>query len=138
MMIRLAALFTFIIVPLTAFRAGWTRAETDFELVAHGSSTMMLFDPARGTAVPSHTPVPGENTDSAVSPDGRWVAFTSDKTGTAQVWLRNVETGSERILTGGKCNSSSPAWELDSKAIVFASDCGRALGLPSLYRALVE
>lgn len=109
-----------------------------FELVAHGSSTMMLFDPARRTAVPSHTPVPVQNTDSAVSPDGRWVAFASDKTGTEQVWLRNVETGSERVLTGGKCNSSSPAWELDSRAIVFASDCGRALGLPSLYRALVK
>jgi hypothetical protein len=26
---------------------------------------------------------------------------------------------------------------LDSKAILFASDCGRAFGLPALYRARV-
>jgi Tol biopolymer transport system component len=40
-------------------------------------------------------------------------------------------------LTGGNCNSSSPAWTLDSSSILFASDCGRAFGLPALYRAPV-
>ena len=110
----------------------------DFELVAHGTSTMMRFDPASRTAIPSHTLAPVNDADSAASPDGKWVAFTSDKTGTEQVWLRNVETGSEQVLTGGKCNSSSPAWELDSKAIIFASDCGRAFGLPALYRAPIR
>jgi hypothetical protein len=39
------------------------------------------------------------------------------------------------LLTGGNCNSSSPAWALDSESILFASDCGRAFGLPALYRA---
>jgi hypothetical protein len=32
-------------------------------------------------------------------------------------------------------NSDSPAWELNSTAIVFASNCGRGIGLPALYRA---
>jgi hypothetical protein len=40
-------------------------------------------------------------------------------------------------VAGGNCNSSLPAWELDSKAILFASDCGRAFGLPGLYRATI-
>lgn len=110
----------------------------DFELVSHGTSTMMRFDPARGTAIPSHTPVPVKDTDLAVSPDGKWIAFTSDETGPQQVWLRSVETGNQKVITGGKCNSSSPAWELDSRAIIFASDCGRAFGLPALYRAPVK
>jgi Glycosyltransferase family 87/WD40-like Beta Propeller Repeat len=109
-----------------------------FELVAHGTSTIMLFDPARRVAIPTHAPVHLKDAASAVSPDGKWVAFTSDKTGTEQVWRQNVQTGGQQVLTGGKCNSSSPAWELDSKAIIFTSDCGRALGLPALYRAPVR
>ena len=52
-----------------------------------------------------------------------------------QVWVRELSSGKETQLTGGNCNNSSPAWELDSKGIVFASDCGRAFGLPALYRA---
>jgi hypothetical protein len=50
------------------------------------------------------------------------------------IGLRDLSHGEEMRLTGGNCNSSSPAWELDSKSIVFASDCGRAFGLPALYR----
>jgi Tol biopolymer transport system component len=63
------------------------------------------------------------------------MAFESARDGPTQIWLRDLPSGAERRLTGGNCNNSSPAWELDSKAILFASDCGRAFGLPALYRA---
>lgn len=106
-----------------------------FELVAHGASTMMQFDPASGRATPASVRVGVRDADSALSPDRKWVAFTASVNDTKQVWLRYEATGKERALTDGRCNSWAPAWELDSKAIVFASDCGRALGLPALYRA---
>ena len=61
--------------------------------------------------------------------------WTSTLTGPKQVWLRNVATAKTQPLTGGNFNSSSPAWKSNSKAILFASDCGRAIGLPALYRA---
>ncbi len=109
-----------------------------FELVANGMSTMMQFDPATGTAIRTDAPVATRDPDSAKSPDGRLLAFTSDVTGTKQLWLRDLATGNEKVLTGGRCNSWSPAWELDSRAIVFASDCGRALGVPALYRAPIQ
>jgi hypothetical protein len=108
-----------------------------FELVAHGGSTTMAFDPIARVAAsrfPSDSTPPA---GSAVSPDGRWVAFESAQDGPKQVWVRNIANGLEKRLTGGACNSSSPAWELDSKAIIFASDCGRGIGLPSLYRAKI-
>jgi hypothetical protein len=106
-----------------------------FELVAHGTSTIMQFDPSTGTVGPRSMPSSTGAADSAVSPDGKWIAYTSTLTGPKQVWLRNVATAKTQPLTGGNCNSSSPAWELNSKAILFASDCGRAIGLPALYRA---
>ena len=108
-----------------------------FELVAHGTSTMMQFEPINGKAVPTSLPVSTKDLGSAVSPDGKWLAFTSDETGTKQIWIKNLATGNEQALTAGFCDNSLPTWELDSQAIIFSSDCERALGLPALYRAPV-
>jgi len=110
-----------------------------FELVANRISTMMQFDPATKKVTRLAMPVPADSTVPVASPDGRWTAFESAQDGTTQIWLRDLSSGQERRLTGGNCNSSSPAWELDSKAVLFASDCDRAFGLPALYRArLIE
>jgi hypothetical protein len=106
-----------------------------FELVAHRASTLLLLDLSTGKAVPQ----PGVARDDALrpvpSPDGKWLAFTVQQSGSKQVWLRPAPGGPAAPLTGGACNSFSPAWELDSKAIVFASDCDRGLGMSALYRA---
>jgi hypothetical protein len=105
-----------------------------FELVAHGISTMNLFSPATGRTIrigPGADPID----EVAVSPDRKWLAFTHPSAGTTQVWLRKVDGGQLTRLTGGNCNSFAPAWELDSQSILFASDCGRGIGLPALYRA---
>lgn len=106
-----------------------------FELVANRRSTFFQFDPrSRST-----TPIPlSENIrvpDSVVSPDGRWVATESSHFGLHQILLENLATGAQRLLTPGHCDSRSPAWELDSKALIFASDCGKGIGLSVLYRA---
>ena len=106
-----------------------------FELVANRTSTMMQFNPATGRATPVAIPVPGDSIAPVVSPDGHSIAYESTQDGPTQIWLRDLPSGSERRLTGGNCNNSSPAWELDSRTILFASDCGRACGLPALYRA---
>jgi putative Ca2+/H+ antiporter (TMEM165/GDT1 family) len=107
-----------------------------FELVAHGSSTTVAFDP-NTRQVTQGTLTNSSDSYSVLSPDGRWAAVESPRNGARQIWVRNVGTGAEERITGGECNSFSPAWELDSKAIIFASDCGRGIGLPSLYRAKI-
>ncbi len=76
----------------------------------------------------------GDSFDPAVSPDGRWLAFVAAETGARQVWTLDMASGARRRLTEGVCNNESPAWEADSRAIVFTSDCARGLGLPALYR----
>jgi hypothetical protein len=108
-----------------------------FELVAHGTSTTMQFDPTTRRVSAAPRGISTEERDSVASPDGRWIAYGAVVTGSRQIWLRNVATGMARPLTAGNCNSSSPAWELDSRSIIFSSDCGRAFGLPALYRARV-
>jgi Glycosyltransferase family 87/WD40-like Beta Propeller Repeat len=108
----------------------------DFELVAKRNSTMMEFDPS--TRRSTQITMAADRSGAAVSPDGKWMAFESDRDGPTHIWLRELTTGRERRLTGGNCNSSAPAWELDSGALIFASDCQRAFGLPALYRARIK
>jgi Glycosyltransferase family 87 len=116
-----------------------------FELVSRGTSSMMVFDPATREVRTEDMPKLKSNLASATgidgdaagvtSPNGQWIAFVTERAGPKQIWLRNAADGKERQLTRGNCNSDSPEWELNSMAIVFASDCGRGIGLPALYRA---
>jgi hypothetical protein len=75
-----------------------------------------------------------DHTEPAVSPDGRWLAHTVEHIGTRQISIQDLASGKTQQLTDGLCNSYSPAWQPDSRALIFASDCQRGVGLPSLYR----
>ena len=70
----------------------------------------------------------------SVSPDGEWLAYARQSAGVWNLWLRNRQTGEERRVTNADCNDVFPSWEADSKTLIFASDCGRGLGLTALYR----
>jgi hypothetical protein len=106
-----------------------------FELVAHGRSATLLFNPGLTKPVEIAGAATSPSGASVISPNGEWIAFTSATAGTTQIYLRKIGEAKLTRLTSGDCNSFAPAWELDSKAILFASDCGRGIGLPSLYRA---
>jgi Tol biopolymer transport system component len=109
----------------------------DFELAANGKSTMMRFYPRTGQTSSLALPLPIDAAVQKISPDGKWLAFESVENGPTQIGLRDLATGRQILLTGGNCTNSSPAWELDSHSILFASDCGRGSGLFALYRAQV-
>jgi Glycosyltransferase family 87/WD40-like Beta Propeller Repeat len=106
-----------------------------FELVKNSASTTMTFDPATRQVARAALPPSATTEASVLSPDGKWLAFESTQAGPKQIWLKDTATGETEVLAGGDCNSSSPAWEEDSRTLIFASDCGRGLGLPVLYRA---
>jgi hypothetical protein len=106
-----------------------------FELVKNGSSTTMTFDPATRNVVPAASPLPATIDGSAISTDQTWLAFESTQAGPRQIWLKYTVSDKTEVVAGGDCNSSSPAWEEGSHTLIFASDCGRGLGMPVLYRA---
>jgi hypothetical protein len=70
----------------------------------------------------------GEARYPAISPDGRWLAFSIFQSGYWNLSLRDLSTGSTRRLTSVLCNQTAPAWLPDSKTLLYSSDCGRALG----------
>jgi serine/threonine-protein kinase len=59
----------------------------------------------------------------AVSPDGRWLAYQSDETGTAEVYVRPIDGSSRVLVSRGPTCSSPPA---SSRARLSASRRGQS------------
>ena len=79
----------------------------------------------------------GEARYPAVSPDGRWLAFSGLQSGNWNLYLREIATGATRRLTNSPCNQMEPAWEADSKTLLYRSDCGRSLWFTAICRRRV-
>jgi hypothetical protein len=70
----------------------------------------------------------------AVSPDGHWFAYSKLQGGNWHLWLRDLHSGTTNRFTNADCNNVEPAWMSDSKTLIYASDCGRALWFYALCR----
>lgn len=54
------------------------------------------------------------------SPDGKWIAYLSDRTGEYEIYLRPQTGGDEtRITTDGKMYRYGPEWSPDSKKLLY-------------------
>ncbi len=58
------------------------------------------------------------------SPDGRWIAFSSDRQGNLDVYVVAAEGGVPRQLTFHSADDTVLGWTPDSKAVLFASNRG--------------
>lgn len=70
----------------------------------------------------------------AVSPDGEWLAYSLLRRGNWRLYIRRMRTGEIRRIAGEDCNNIEPAWEPDSRTLIYASDCGRQLWLTALCK----
>ncbi|MCE9601828.1 MAG: amidohydrolase family protein [Gemmatimonadetes bacterium] len=60
------------------------------------------------------------DTEAAWSPDGRWLAWSSDRAGDRlDLWLRDMRTGAERQLTHTDNSAMGAAWSPDGTRIAF-------------------
>jgi Tol biopolymer transport system component len=61
------------------------------------------------------------DSDPAWSPDGRMLAFTSDRAGNVDVWVRDLERGTDRRLTTAGTSDMLPTWSPDGRRIAFVA-----------------
>lgn len=64
----------------------------------------------------------GEEKNPMVSPDGRWLAFTSNQYGNEDVFVLSLETGEVTQLTFHQAADNVESWSWDSKTIYFTSN----------------
>ena len=91
----------------------------------------------RGRATFPHAPelraltYSGHDSSPAASPDGRTIAFSSDRDGTRRIWLKDLAGGGEAALTSGGVDND-PRFSPDGSAILFTRT--PPSGPSSLYR----
>ena len=79
----------------------------------------------------------GESRYPALSPDGRWMAYSHLQDGMWNLWLRDERTGATRRLADVPCNQIQPSWEEGSKTLLYGTDCGRSLWFTAVARRRV-
>src|SRR5579872_5516699 len=73
------------------------------------------------------------------SPDGKWIAFSSNRYGNYDVFLVPAEGGRARQLTFHSANDTVVGWSTDGKKVLFQSSRGLMYpGIPNLYEVSIE
>ena len=77
--------------------------------------------PASGGTATRVTAMDGMETRPHVSPDGKWLAFSSNQFGSSDVFVMPVAGGAVRRLTWHEAFDNVECWSWDSKTIYFTS-----------------
>jgi len=67
---------------------------------------------------------PGEDDEPSWSPNGKQIAFQSDRAGNLDVWVVPAQGGPPKRMTDSPANDCYPTWSTDGRRIAFASDRG--------------
>src|SRR5215217_4924828 len=71
------------------------------------------------------------------SPDGKWIAFSSERNGNLDVYLIPVGGGNAKQLTTHSADDIVLGWSSDSRAVMFSSNRGEDF-MPQLYLVSTE
>jgi hypothetical protein len=108
--------------------------EYAFSAVEHGRAPQIYLSDATHANAPLAL---RESRYPALSPDGRWLAYSRLDHGVWNLWLRDQGTGATRRVSDVPCNQIEPAWEDDSKTLLYSTDCGRSLWFTAVARRRV-
>ncbi|HEU5130563.1 MAG TPA: S41 family peptidase [Pyrinomonadaceae bacterium] len=71
------------------------------------------------------------------SPDGKWIAFSSERNGNLDVYLIPANGGNAKQITSHSADDTVLGWSSDSKSILFSSNRGEDF-MPQLYLVSTE
>jgi hypothetical protein len=124
-----------------------TRPELNVYEAAYQSEGLYAFAATQGAGLPKVFIVDRERGWSmvtigdarypAISPDGRWLAYSHIEYGVWNLWLMDLENGATRRIADVPCNQVQASWESDSKTLLYGTDCGRSLWFTAVARRSV-
>lgn len=78
--------------------------------------------PVTGGVPKQLTTDPASDRHAVWSPDGKWIAFESTRSGESQIWLMRPDGSDQKQLTTISTGASTAYWSPDGKMIAFVSD----------------
>jgi hypothetical protein len=121
------------------------RSEDDYAFAAAGGAgwpRIYVVEHAHGEAAHGEA-ARGDGTEiadaryPAISPDGRWLAYSHMHDGVWNLWLMDRATRTARRIADVPCNQVQPSWESDSKTLLYGTDCGRSVWFTAVARRRV-
>ena len=94
-------------------------------VLAAAGTVALLALRSRGPSVLRPRPLtsaPGWEGDPALAPDGSMVAYASDESGNAEIWVMEIGSRNAVRLTDDPAIDRSPAWFPDGRMIAYASE----------------
>ena len=86
-------------------------------IAAHGEVFTIATDRGEPQRV---TETPWREQDPRWSPDGKWIAFISDRTGREEVWIGDELGKTEKKLSDVDCDKTGLTWSPDSKSLLWS------------------
>ena len=86
-------------------------------IVVHGE----IFTVATGRGEPQRvTETAWREQDARWSPNGKWIAFVSDRTGRQEVWISDELGKNPKKLSDADCDKNAIVWAPDSKSLLWS------------------
>ncbi|MCG8373986.1 MAG: peptidase S41, partial [Balneolales bacterium] len=121
-------LFSFILSNLLAAQDADVLFTTEPTISPDGSYVVFSYEsdlwkvPAEGGVAVRLTAMDGFERAANISPDGNWIAFSSNQYGNNDVFLMPVEGGEIKRLTYHQANDVVESWDWDSQTVYFSSN----------------
>ncbi|HXY32235.1 MAG TPA: protein kinase [Gemmatimonadaceae bacterium] len=107
---------------------GWLLMRTDDQ--SPGNGDIIGVRPGIDSAVRSFVATPAEELAPAVSPNGRWLAYSSDETGRREIFVRpfpETDRGRYQVSTDG---GTEPLWSRDGKELYYRAADEHIVAVP--------
>jgi Tol biopolymer transport system component len=107
----------------TQFASDWLRDGSALLVTEEAGSNKhdILVQPADGSAAREYAATAADETAARVSPDGRWVAYTSDASGRLEVYLDSYPRPQRRVSVSSN-GGAHPVWRADGKELYYWND----------------